>query len=181
MNRFFLALATGVCLSVAAAGCAGQLTTEEQVQLCAEHPGCLGGSGGSSGAGGSGGMVPMVDGCVTASMKSCSGIGCHSGTAPAVGLNLESKTLTQGYKAAFYDKSNPGTAGTTMPMDPFGCVPGAFKLIDPNNAMNSLIYMKLQTTPPCGSKMPSSTVVPFTDADGMCVLNWINSVIMASK
>src|SRR6266478_6307876 len=145
MNKlvFGFSIPLGLAFVVGALGCAGQLTTKEQEDLCAAHVGCLNGSGGSTGAGGTGAggtSMPLpVEMCVTTSLKSCQTAAvCHVGANPQAGLNLSNDALTKNYKALFYNKDNASSPGITKPMDMTGCVAGAFKLIDSANPMNSL-------------------------------------------
>jgi hypothetical protein len=95
------------------------------------------------------------------------------------GLDLSATSVTTNAKT-FLDKPNVGTAGVTMPMDPTGCQPGAYKLIDSANATNSLIYTKTEVlgqmpTHPCGMPMP--VIGTFTADNKACILKWIESVI----
>jgi hypothetical protein len=162
--------------SLLAAACAGQLSEEDQIRLFNEHTGGSGGSGGTpttTTTTGSGGSGPAVDMCVvsTTALKSCQAAGCHSPPLSA-NLDLTAASVTTNAKS-FLDKAN---AGSDM-----ACMPGMGKLIDSANAMNSLLYTKLQATgetitPPCGSKMP--VIGNFSMADKACILSWINSVIM---
>ncbi len=155
-------------LSLAVAGCAGTLTAEEEDQLFQARTGT--GSGTTTGG-------PMIEMCVTTSMKTCQTVGCHApvmgSTTVSAGLNLENSTIINNFKS-LVDRPNMGDPATTV--NP--CVPMMYKLIDSANPMNSLIYTKLNTVP-CGTKMPQIGV--FTDADQTCVLNWINSAIMLNK
>jgi hypothetical protein len=52
-------------------------------------------------------------------------------------------------------------------------------LIDPNDAQNSLLYLILQDQPPrpCGFLMPFGNPMPIAQAQQMCILQWIQSVI----
>jgi hypothetical protein len=133
-----------------------------------------GGGGGSAGAGGTGGSGgASVDPCALTSMKVCQNSNCHGGAMVYADLHLDDNVLTKDY-APLVDKPNHG--------DPAGCMPAKFKLIDSTNPTASLIYTKLPTpgsTPPCGLNMP--VIGTFGDADRMCVLSWINSVIAATK
>jgi len=151
-------------LSLAVAGCAGTLTADEQEQLFQAHAG----TGGGTGSG--------IEMCVTTSMKTCQTMGCHApimgSTTVSAGLNLENSTIIDNFKT-LVGKGNAGDPTAVMP-----CAPMMYKLIDPADAMNSLIYTKI-TTVPCGTKMPQIGL--FSDADRACVLNWINSAIMLSQ
>jgi hypothetical protein len=179
MNRLVLGLSIPLfAFVVGALGCAGQLTTAEQEELCKGHPGCLGsagpatGSGGSTGAGGStgtGGGV-MFDPCINTAMKTCQVDGCHKSAVVSAGLNLETTNLTMNFKTMYLNKPNMGE-----PMA--GCMPGVAKLIDSAAPEMSLIYSTLLPTPPCGGKMP--VIGTFGAADKTCILNWINKVIAA--
>jgi hypothetical protein len=173
--------------SLSAVACAGQLTAEEQERLFNEHAG----TGGSTGAGstsstttGAGGSGPAVDMCIVDAakrpLKSCQAGGCHTGSPVSAGLDLSDASVTTNAKS-FLDKMNVGTMGVTMPGDATGCQPGAYKLIDSSNAMNSLLLTKAVAsgetiTPPCGSKMP--VIGTFTTEHKACLTSWINSVIM---
>jgi hypothetical protein len=178
MNRLVLGLSIPLFgFVVGALGCAGQLTTAEQEEICKQHPGCLGGpatgSGGSTGAGGTtgtGGSGVMFDPCINTAMKSCQVEGCHKSAVVSAGLNLETTNLTMNFKTMYLNKPNVGE-----PMA--GCMPGAAKLIDPMAPEMSLIYSKLQPTPPCGGKMP--VIGTFSATDKACILKWINAAIAA--
>jgi hypothetical protein len=175
MKRTTLWVSTLACFAWAA-GCAGTLTQDEQQRLFDEWPGGTGGT-----PTGAGGGTP-VDTCVvgmTGAMHTCqSTIGCHGGPMVAAGLNLDDVNLTQNFKAKYKDVSNTGDPTGVAPP----CTAGMAKLIDSSNAMNSLIYTKLQAmgesnTPPCGSKMPF--VGSISSQEKACILSWINSVINA--
>jgi hypothetical protein len=137
----------------------------------------MGGSGNAGGAGGTGGGH-VVDSCALTSMKVCQNSNCHGSGTDGGGmvyadLHLDDNVLTTDY-APLVDKPNHG--------DPAGCMPAKFKLIDSADPTASLIYTKLPSqgsTPPCGLNMP--VIGTFLDADRMCVLSWINSVIAATK
>lgn len=186
MNRLFLALATGVCLAVALAGCAGQLTTEEQAQLCAEHPGCLGGgSGGSTGttgAGGSGGSAPNPADCVIAISAGANGqmpkcTTCHNDatttTVQFAGFNFNAASIMNA-KQMYLDK--PGQGDPPGMMMACGGPGNTGKLIDSSAPDQSLIYTKLLTTVPCGVRMPQ--IPPYLNTtDQACVLAWVKSVV----
>jgi len=153
------------CLSVCfalplIAGCAGQLANPDDFTT-------LTSGGSSTGVGGSG---SGVDSCVLTSMKSCQTLGCHSGATLGAGLSLATEVLTTNY-AALVDAPNKGD-----PMVAGSCTPPMFnfKLVDSKAPEQSLIYTKLQATPPCGGKMP--IIGTFTDTDKACVLRWIKSI-----
>jgi hypothetical protein len=168
------------------AGCAGQLTEQEQQDLFNAKAGG-GGSGGNptttTGPGTGGG--PAVDMCVVGTltmgpMHTCQTQGgCHGGTDPSLlsaKLNLDNVNLTTNAKAKYLDVPNAG--------DPNGvgtpCMAGMAKLIDSTDPMKSLIYTKLVATGetpnvPCGSKMPF--VGNMTTDEKACILRWIQSVV----
>jgi len=182
MNKLKLLLSTqAVVLSLlAAVGCAGTLSPDEADALRLAHStsgDSTAGTGGTTGSGGAGGGSG-VDMCMTALVsptgKACGlANSCHGGATPMAGMVLDEAAVSMGYKM-FVDKANTGT----QPMDnATGCGMGQHKLIDRANAMNSLIYLKVVTPPPCGGLMPIG--IPLNTTEQACVLRWINGVIAA--
>jgi hypothetical protein len=86
----------------------------------------------------------------------CSGSGCHSGSAPAAGLDLVSADAF----ARMYGKaSSCGEA-----------------LISPAGADQSLLLQKVDGTTTCGARMPLGGD-PLADSDVACVKAWITEGI----
>lgn len=86
----------------------------------------------------------------------CSGSGCHSGAAPAAGLDL----VSAGAFARMYGKaSSCGEA-----------------LISPAGAEQSLLLQKVDGTATCGARMPLGGD-PLEDTDVACVKAWITDGI----
>jgi hypothetical protein len=196
-NVLLLSAHVGLLAAIGIAGCAGQLTSQEQSDLWDEHqkiyavgaggsgqvgPATGGGSNttGTGGAGGSG-SLPPVDMCIVTSFTGCKSAGCH-GMAPAAMLVLDAASLTTNYKSLYYDKPNAGTPGVSVDL---GCPANMYKLVDPVTPEQSLIYQKVAAKPfpaqkpACGEWMP--VLGTFTEADKACVLRWINGVIAGSK
>jgi hypothetical protein len=179
-KRSLLSKYIPLAIALSLPACAGTLTEEEQTELWNARGS---GSGGSPTGGTTTGGGPMIEMCVTASMKTCQTQGCHAPVPPSMevsaGLNLENTTIIGNFKS-LVGAANKGDPTVVNP-----CMAGAYKLIDPMNPMDSLIYTKAfpkedtATTPPCGTRMPQ--IGAFTAADRTCILNWINSAIMLSK
>jgi hypothetical protein len=83
----------------------------------------------------------------------CTMSGCHAATMPAAGLDLASPGV-------FMRLSGKMASG------------GPGLLVDPSNPASSILYLKLKTPPPFGSRMPL-VGMPLDDAVVACVLTWI--------
>ncbi len=99
---------------------------------------------------------------ILASEAQCAASGCHGSVAPQAGLVLEASGL---------ESRLVGVAAS----DDCDGLP----LIDETTPENSLLYIKLQDSPPCGSRMPLGAAL--SDDDQACVLGWIRSVVGASS
>jgi hypothetical protein len=140
------ALLLALAVAVPLGGCPGDLT----------DPGRFSGQFGGGGGGGTGGSdagtcpdVPMLF------ATTCTGSGCHNSASPVEGLDLQS----------------PGLYARLSGVKPMG---GPGLLIDPANPASSVVYLKLMSPPPFGSRMPL-TGTPLSAADIACVLSWITS------
>jgi hypothetical protein len=101
--------------------------------------------------------------------QSCALAGCHAsspGSAPQANLDLSAAVLGDGHQLVNAPAQGSYCAGSSNP----GPV-----IIDPHHATSSLLYVKLQPQPPCGSQMPYSRP-PLTDTDQQCILQWIEGV-----
>lgn len=150
----------------------------------------VGAGGTATGAGGTGsdaglskpscGFAILTQACppgaTFSKCKSCSGFpGCHGKDTPSnAGLDLTADGIGDGTKYINYpaDDSVAGSCGA-------GAMPTPFKgqvYIDPMNPENSLIYKQVTTARSCGSRMPFASTVFLSDADQLCILDWIKSV-----
>ncbi|MCC6559107.1 MAG: hypothetical protein IT372_39790 [Polyangiaceae bacterium] len=91
--------------------------------------------------------------------QTCLGGGCHSAASKAGDLDLESPELAARVSGA------PST----------GDCAGRGVLADPADPEGSVLYFKLEPSPPCGSPMPPSGA-PLTEAQLACVREWIASL-----
>jgi hypothetical protein len=83
----------------------------------------------------------------------CTAAGCHAATTPAAGLDLASP-------------------GVFMRLSGKQAMGGSGLLVDPTNPASSVLYTKLMSPPPFGSRMPL-VGMPLGDAEVACVLTWI--------
>jgi hypothetical protein len=115
-----------------------------------------GGTGGSTSTGGTGGgdggTCPDIP---TFFAATCTATGCHSATSPAAELDLASPDLA----TRLAGKMATGGPGL---------------LLDPAMPASSILYEKLQSPPPFGSRMPL-VGTPLSDAQMACVLSWITT------
>ena len=84
----------------------------------------------------------------------CAASGCHSAVNPAGQLDLESPDVA----SRLVDKPANGLCSGT--------------LADPLNPTKSVLYLKLTSAPPCGSRMPLGAT-PLADSEMACVKSWI--------
>ena len=88
---------------------------------------------------------------------------CHNPTTIMVGLDFTSTTTAF---STLVDK--PAFAGP-----PGVCGSATQKLVTPGNCQESLLYLKLRPSPPCGDQMPLGPPLP--DADVQLVCDWIDA------
>lgn len=88
--------------------------------------------------------------------KRCATAGCHTGATPAGSLDLTPSGVEM------------RVVGKPASMDCGGT------LADPMSPKASILYLKLSTTPPCGSPMPLGGAA-LSAADQQCVLDWITA------
>jgi hypothetical protein len=86
--------------------------------------------------------------------KTCTDAGCHASTEPSAGLDLASPDV-------FGRLAGDAAEG------------GAGRLIDPDQPDASLLYTKLLSPPPFGSRMPIGGSLD--DAETTCILAWIEA------
>jgi hypothetical protein len=87
-------------------------------------------------------------------VTSCGTAGCHAADSPAAGLDLASADVL-------------GRLSGTMAQ-------GGGVLVDPSAPEASVLYTKLTSSPPFGSRMPQSGAA-LDDATVACVLTWIET------
>jgi hypothetical protein len=105
---------------------------------------------GEFGTGGGAGSCPDVPSLLS---TTCTASSCHAATMPAGGLDLASPSV-------FMRLSGKMAMG------------GSGLLVDPTNPTASVLYTKLMSPPPFGSRMP--LVGPaLGDSEIACVLTWI--------
>jgi hypothetical protein len=88
--------------------------------------------------------------------------GCHTPPAPTGNLDMSTQAIAYTNLVGKPPTSAPLCASET-----------SLKLVDPGNACNSLIYLKV-TGPPCGSQMPLGGT-PLTPAQYDLIGTWINA------
>ncbi len=103
------------------------------------------------------GGVACPDDMVAFLGSKCGAGPCHGNAAPGGGLDLVSAGVENRLISV------PGSANCN----------GAI-LANPLDPANSLLHLKLQNAPPCGSRMPFGT--PLTDAEIQCVSDWIGTL-----
>lgn len=96
------------------------------------------------------GICPSVPALFT---DRCATAGCHTASGPAGGLDLASDN-------AYGRLAGAKAAG------------GAGLLIDPDTPSASVLYTKVTSTPPFGSRMPLGAD-PLDDTTASCILTWI--------
>ncbi|HEY6562615.1 MAG TPA: hypothetical protein VI072_35350 [Polyangiaceae bacterium] len=109
---------------------------------------------GSAGGSDNCGSIPQL------LQQTCSGSACHSSADSGTGLDLVSTAVAERLVGV------PGSAAC-----------GDRLLIDPNDPANSLLLLKLDEPPPCGSRMPLGSEL--TAEQKACVRTWIDQVIGA--
>ena len=87
--------------------------------------------------------------------SSCGQAACHSGSAPAGSLDLQSPGVT----ARLFGVKSSLCGGT---------------LADPSNPDMSLLMTKLYVKPPCGGRMPSAND-PLPESSIECIRAWVAS------
>jgi hypothetical protein len=107
----------------------------------------------TDGAGGSASGCPDI--ASTLLVPTCAKSGCHSATDKAQGLDLES----------------PDVAARLVGVK---STEGAGLLVDPSAPATSVLYTKLTTIPPFGSRMPLAGT-PVDGATLACVLEWVSA------
>ncbi|HMJ14393.1 MAG TPA: hypothetical protein VK524_23415, partial [Polyangiaceae bacterium] len=98
---------------------------------------------------------------LTTFQSSCSGSVCHSSADASTGLDL----ITAG-------------VGDRLVGVPSSQACGERPLIDPANPEESLLLLKLEDTPPCGSRMPLGGD-PLTAEQKACIRTWVGDIIEA--
>ena len=133
--------------------------------------GCSGGdASGPQTPGATGATSAASESCgLTVMAQSCALAGCHAsspGSAPEASLDLSASALGDGHELVNAAAQGPYCAGSSTPPP---------VIIDPIHPTSSLLYVKLQPQPPCGSQMPYSRP-PLSDGDQECILDWIKKV-----
>jgi hypothetical protein len=109
---------------------------------------------GSAGGSDNCGSIPQL------LQQTCSDASCHGSADSSTGLDLRSAAVAERLVGV------PGSAAC-----------GERLLIDPNDPANSLLLLKLDEPPPCGSRMPLGSEL--TAEQKACVRTWIDQVIGA--
>jgi hypothetical protein len=109
---------------------------------------------GSAGGSDNCGSIPQLF------QQTCADASCHGSADSSTGLDLRSNAVAERLVGV------PGSAAC-----------GERLLIDPDDPANSLILLKLDEPPPCGSRMPLGSEL--TAEQKACVRTWIDQVIGA--
>jgi hypothetical protein len=107
--------------------------------------------------------APTFDMVYDTVFRSC-GTSCHMPGGYMVGLDLSSKATTL---SSLIDKAPFAGGGQAM------CGSVTKKLIVPGNCKESLVYLKLGATPPCGTQMPPTGALAPASVQLLC--DWIDA------
>jgi glucose dehydrogenase len=118
-------------------------------------------------AAGSGGTAPTTAGAATFSSiyadiltKRCAGPVCHSSSSTGASLNVaaaDARTL----RSTIVGKPASGS----------GCASSALPIVSPGQPDQSLLYVKLKDSPPCGTRMPPTAPLPAAELER--IRTWI--------